>query len=169
MKNESQKRDHHEKNGTGGIVEINSPHPWPSGLKSLSLGQRPGMEMPTHRWPNGPLSLSPEHRPGTETSVIRRPEGPRFGFAWFRVPPYRAPLARGNSTDGYPGRRHGIKNWAPLLRKNLKLTTGNVLYSKLRPHSNKAVCPDSLGTVATKLVSLRPNPKKLDRQYRFPT
>jgi type I restriction enzyme S subunit len=43
--------------------------------------------------------------------------------------------------------------------------TGNVLYSKLRPYLNKVVCPDSPGIATTELVPLRPDPKKLDRQY----
>ena len=43
--------------------------------------------------------------------------------------------------------------------------TGNVLYSKFRPYLNKVVCPDSPGIATTELVPLRPDPKKLDRQY----
>lgn len=43
--------------------------------------------------------------------------------------------------------------------------TGNVLYSKLRPYLNKVVCPDAPGIATTELVPLRPDPKKLDRQY----
>ncbi len=43
--------------------------------------------------------------------------------------------------------------------------TGNVLYSKLRPYLNKVVCPDTPGIATTELVPLRPDPKKLDRQY----
>ena len=106
MQNESRRRDHQGKKRTGGVVGMNPPLPWP----------------------NGPTSLSPGQRPGTGTPIIRRPVGPRYGFAWFRAQPYRAPLARGIPTDGYPGRCPGLRNWAPLARKNITMINREMIH-----------------------------------------
>lgn len=43
--------------------------------------------------------------------------------------------------------------------------TGNVLYSKLRPYLNKVVLPDESGLATTELVTLRPDPDLLDRNF----
>ena len=44
-------------------------------------------------------------------------------------------------------------------------TTDHVLYSKLRPNLNKVVCPDRQGLCTTELIRLRPDPKRLSRQF----
>lgn len=42
---------------------------------------------------------------------------------------------------------------------------GHVLYSKLRPYLNKVVVPNKPGLATTELVPMRPDPKRLDRNY----
>ena len=77
--------------------------------------------------PNGPTSLSPAHRAGTgqrptgATPMGGRPDGPRSGAAGSGVQPYRAPLARGISTDGNPGRCPGLRNFAPLVHQKITM------------------------------------------------
>ena len=44
-------------------------------------------------------------------------------------------------------------------------TTDHVLYSKLRPNLNKVVCPDRPGLCTTELIRLRPDPKRLRREF----
>lgn len=41
----------------------------------------------------------------------------------------------------------------------------HVLYSKLRPNLNKVVVPDTRGVSTSELLPLKPDPKRLDRQY----
>ncbi len=41
----------------------------------------------------------------------------------------------------------------------------NVLYSKLRPYLNKVLTPDEPGMATTELVTLRPDPERLDRKF----
>jgi hypothetical protein len=81
-----------------------------------------------HPWPNGPISLSPGQRPGTRTPMIGRPEGPRSGLAWSGVQPYRAPLARGIPVDMDPGRCPGLRDWAPLVRKNFTMINREMIH-----------------------------------------
>lgn len=44
-------------------------------------------------------------------------------------------------------------------------TTDHVLYSKLRPNLNKVVCPDRPGLCTTELIRMRPDPKRLRREF----
>jgi type I restriction enzyme S subunit len=44
-------------------------------------------------------------------------------------------------------------------------TTDHVLYSKLRPNLNKVVCPDRPGLCTTELIRMRPDPKRLTREF----
>jgi len=78
--------------------------------------------------PNGPISLSPGHRPGSGTQMIWRPVGPRSGAAGFDAPGYRAPLARGIPGDENPGRCPGLRNWAPLVRKNITMINMEMIH-----------------------------------------
>ncbi len=93
----------------------------PNGPISLSPGQRPGWATPTRHWPNGPTSLSPGQRPGWATPIGWRPVGPRSGAEWSGAPWYRTPLGRGNPTTIHPGRCPGLRNAAPLARKNITM------------------------------------------------
>ena len=79
-------------------------------------------------WPNGPKSLSQGQRPGTGTAMMWRPVGPRYGFAWSGVQPYRAPLARGIPVDENPGRCPGLRDWAPLVRKNITMINREMIH-----------------------------------------
>jgi hypothetical protein len=77
------------------------------------------MKISLSPWPNGPISLSPGHRPGLASPVDRRPVGPRYGVALSDAPRYRAPLARGISTNVFPWRCPGRRNYAPLAQTKL--------------------------------------------------
>jgi len=61
-------------------------------------------------------------------------------------------------------------NFAPALGAAIgsnksRFSTAHVLYGKLRPYLNKVLVPEFDGVCATDILPLRPNPKRLTREY----